>query len=434
MTMEVTRRRAAAVVALLLVAASSASAQEPVALTMDEVVQRTLQHSPQVVQAQGTVQTSELTERSAFGAYLPNLNLSTNASLASSRRFDNNTGTFISGSNDSYSAGLSSAVDLFTGGRRGAEMNRARAQTAASEASLIQQRYAVTRTAKAAFFDVLRAGDLIRTSEARRTRAEGGLQAAELRQRAGSGTRSDVLRAQLELTNARQALLQAENQKRTAMFALGRLVGLDGPVDASQTEPLVVRELPFDRDQLVAMAVAQSPAVVSALADERAAQAGVRVSRSQYLPSLSLSGSYNWANDVASFSNVNGSWSTRLGLSFPVFNRFAREETNERSQVQARVAQYQLDDARRGARADIERVLGALETARQQIVLAEEALGVAEEDLRVQQERYRLNVATILEQVTSQENLVGAEINVISARYNYQLALAELEALIGREL
>jgi len=437
MRKQVTRRRAAfitTVFAVLVPAAAQAQQAEPVSMTMDEVVRRTLLQSPQMQQAMATVQTSELTERNAFGAYLPNLNFSSGASLASSRRFDSNTGTFVNGSNDSYSAGLSTGVDLFTGGRRGAEMSRARAQTAASEASLIEQRYAVTRTAKSAFYDVLRAADVIRTAEARLKRAQEGLDAAELRQRAGSGTRSDVLRAQLELTNSRQALLQSQNTKRTAMFALGRLVGHDGPVEATQAEPLTVTELPFDRAQLVEMAVAQSPAVVAALADERAAQAGVRVSRAQYLPSLSMSGSYNWANEAASFNNVNGSWSTRLNLSFPVFNRFAREDANERARTQARVAQYQLEDARRAARADIERVLGALETARQQIELAEEALAVAEEDLRMQQERYRLNVATILEQVTSQENLVAAEIDVISARYDYQLALAELEALIGREL
>ena len=59
---------------------------------------------------------------------------------------------------------------------------------------------------------------------------------------------------------------------------------------------------------------------------------------------------------------------------------------------------------------------------------------VAEEDLRVQQDRYRLGASTILDQIQSQENLVQAETDVVTTRYDYQIARAELEALLGRAL
>lgn len=415
-------------------AQASAQAQDTVSMTLDEVIQHTLANSPQMAQAEGGVQTAGSAELTAIGAFLPSLSFSSGASLSKAERFDPNLGTTISGSSDSYSAGLSTSIDLFTGGRRGAQLAQSRAQTDAAEASLREQRYAIQRNAKAAFYDVLRATDLIRSAQARLARAEESQAAAQLREQAGSATRSDELRARLEVANSRQALLQAENQKRSAMYALGRLVAVDGPVDASAAEPIEPRELALTRQQIIDEAVSQSPAVITAITNERVAGYGVRTARAQYLPSLSGSGSYNWSNTDPSFSGVRGSWSTRLSLSFPVFNRFAREESYERATVQARVAQYQLDDAQRAARANVERVLGSLETARLQIGLAEESLDVATEDMRVQEERYRLGVATILERVTSQENLVSAEAALIAARYDYQLALAELEALVGREL
>ncbi|HSJ25936.1 MAG TPA: TolC family protein [Longimicrobiales bacterium] len=414
--------------------AVSAQAQEVTSMTLDEVVQRALLTSPQIAQAAGNVQTSATAERTSMGQFLPNLNVSSGATLASTNRFDPNLGTTISGSSDSYSAGISTSLDLFTGGRRGADLARSRAQTSAAEAALIEQRYAVTRNAKAGYYDVLRATDVIRSAEARLARAEQVLEAAERRSQVGSGTRSDLLRSQLEVNNARQALLQAQNQKRNAMFNLGRVVGVDGPVDAAHEQPLEPAELPLTREELLELVMAASPAVVTAQASEVAASASVRSARSQYLPNLSSSGSYNWANDEPSFNDVRGSWSMRLSMSFPVFNRFQREETIERAQVQASLARIQLDDARRFARVNLERVLGALETAAQQIALAEQALEVAMEDSRVQEERYRLGVSTILEQVTSQENIVAAEAALIAARYDYQLARAELEALIGRDL
>jgi outer membrane protein len=419
-----------AVVAL----ASAAQAQEPVSMSLDEVVRRALLNSPQIAQAAGNVQTATTAERTSMGAFLPNLNVSSGATLQSTNRFDPSLGTTIAGSSDSYSAGVSTSLDLFTGGRRGADLARSRAQTDAAEAAFVEQRYAVTRNAKAGYYDVLRASETIRSAEARLVRAEQVLEAAERRNQVGSGTRTDMLRAQLELTNARQALLLAQNQKRNAMFNLGRLAGVDGPVDAAHDEPVEPSALPLSREALLDMVLAASPAVISAQASETAAAATVRAARSQYMPSLSSSGSYNWANDAPSLNDLRGSWSMRLNLSFPVFNRFQREENVERAQVQASLARIQLEDARRLARVNLERVLGALETAAQQIELAQQALAMAEEDARVQQERYRLGVSTILEQVTSQENIVSAEANLIAARYDYQLARAELEALIGRDL
>jgi outer membrane protein len=432
-----TRRGAASLLWFVMAAAVSspaARAQEPVALSMEEVIQRALQYSPQVAQAQGTVHLSGTAERTALGSFLPSLSVSSGASVASTQRFDPNMGTTVTGSSDSYNAGVSSGIDLFTGGRRSAELTRSRAQTDAAEASLIEQRYAVTRNAKAAYFDVLRGADLIRSAEARQVRAAQVLEAAGRRAQVGTGTRSDVLRAQLELTNARQALLQATNQKRNAMYSVGRLVGIDGPVDARDSQALVVTELSLSREQLLDMVLQQSPAVATAMANERATAASVSASRAQYFPTLSGSAGYNWFNDAPSFNDLQGSWSLRLNMSFPVFNRFQREESIERSQVQASIARIQLDDTRRLARANLERTLGSLETAQQQIELATQALEVAEEDLRMQQERYRLGVSTILDQVTSQENMVRAEADLIAARYDYQLARADLEALIGREL
>ena len=70
----------------------------------------------------------------------------------------------------------------------------------------------------------------------------------------------------------------------------------------------------------------------------------------------------------------------------------------------------------------------------QRIELARENARVAQEDLRVQEERYRLASTTSLDRITSQVTVAQAEADLVAARYDYQIARAELEALIGREL
>jgi outer membrane protein TolC len=86
------------------------------------------------------------------------------------------------------------------------------------------------------------------------------------------------------------------------------------------------------------------------------------------------------------------------------------------------------------SRAESLRLLGGLHVAEQDVALTVEAVRVATEDLRVITVRYRGGIATILDQLTSQQNLVQAELDLVSARFTYQVTRATLEALLGREL
>jgi outer membrane protein TolC len=409
--------------------------QAPVrTVTLQEAVDMTLRNSPVMAQRRGAVGISESSERTTVGDFLPSLSFSSGASLASTERFDSNTGVVVSGSSDSYNARLSSSLTLFDAGRRFAARSQAKAQTAQAEANLVEQQFAVTLNAKQAFFNVIRLGENIRVVDANLERAQQTLTAAKQRFAVGSATTSDTLRAQLEVNQARQAVLQVESQRRSAMYTLGALVGLDGPVAADTTTPTNPEPLTTSDDDLVQFAITASPAVRTAQLTVEANDAATRVVRAQWWPTLSTSGSLTWSNQTASFAGGRNSWNTGLSLSYPLFNGFAREDANERAGINLRVSQSQFEDARRQARADAQRAIDAVRLAEQQIVLAREAIAVAEEDLRVQQVRYQLNASTILDQIASRAALVQSELNFISARYDYLIARAELEALIGREL
>ena len=78
--------------------------------------------------------------------------------------------------------------------------------------------------------------------------------------------------------------------------------------------------------------------------------------------------------------------------------------------------------------------LRTLETQEQAIGIAREAVGVAEEDLRFIRERYAVQMASALDVITSQVALDQAEADLVSARYDYMLAKAELESIVGRSL
>jgi outer membrane protein TolC len=170
----------------------------------------------------------------------------------------------------------------------------------------------------------------------------------------------------------------------------------------------------------------------------------VGVNRAQYFPTVTGSFSQNWSGPVSTGIDSatgrqntitwRGQWSARLSLSWSIFNGFTREATLTRSVVAREAAEAQAADARRGASAQLTQQLAAYESAGTRIGITVASRAAAAEDLRVVQERYRLGAATILEVLTSQVTLDQAEVDAVQAQFDFLVARAQLEALMGRNL
>jgi len=399
-------------------------------LDLASVVARALAVSPTVALGAAGVRTARSEGRVAKGAYLPTLGASSTA-----LRSDMTTTPPVGSSGaTSYSAGLSSSLEVFTGGRRGAELARTGADLEAAVAIDVTQRFQTTLTAERAFYEALRGRDLLTVAESRIARAEQGLRYAQDRGRAGTATKSDELRARLELTTARQQALAARDTLQTAAYSLGRLVGADVPIGARPPASLEPRPLALSDEQVVQLATSAAPAVQAAQASARASEAATRSARSLYAPDVKLLGGYNVANQTSLIGAVRPGWQVALGASLPIFNGYQREDAITRSEALAEVSRVTALDATRQARTDAARLLSALRLSEENIALANEAVTAAQEDLRVQTERYRAGIATSLDQLTSELAVTQAELGLVAAHYTYQITRVTLEALVGRTL
>jgi outer membrane protein TolC len=121
-------------------------------------------------------------------------------------------------------------------------------------------------------------------------------------------------------------------------------------------------------------------------------------------------------------------------LSWTLFNGFAREQQQVSAAVSRDVAKARADDTRRQVNASLTQQIAAVTTAFAKLDITASTVAAASEDLRVQQERYRVGAATILDLLTSQANLTQAQQNQVQARFDYLIARAQLEALVGRTL
>jgi outer membrane protein TolC len=433
----------ACLVAILTLPALAYAQQRPDSLrtvTLSEALAAAAQVSPALAAGHALVSSARADRLTVTGEYLPSLGVASSAVRGTTVQGANGVtnGVPVSSTvrplDNLYGSGISAALPVFTGGRRGAERRSADARQAAADAGLTAAEFDVRLATKQAYFNVLRAGELVEVATAQVAQAERAMRDADSRLRAGTTTRSDVLRARVALATARDALATAGSDRTASRFALARAVGSDVPVDAAPVPDDDSLPLPVSRDSLVRYAVGAAPAARAATASAESADAAIRAARAQYLPTVLASGGYGWLEQRSVNPRPVGGWTLQMGVSYPLFNGFQREAAVTRAQALAQAAHATALDAERGVRSDAVRSYDEATVAAQRIGFAREAVSAAREDLRVQELRYRAGASTFLDEVTSQLNLAQAETSLVEARYDYQIARAMLERVLGREL
>ena len=314
------------------------------ALTLAEALALAEKNAPDVVQAMGNVRSAGAGVRAAWGTFLPTVSSSANYGSSFSdgpSRTDPITGEVISGSSSSRSLSLggSAQIDLFTGFSRGANLSSSRANRTDAEAALaVAESQSALQTTNQ-FLLALQVADLVRVRNDAIRRAQGKLAIANAKLLTRAITIADSLQAMVDLTRAQLALLTEQRNLADAEANLARFVGMDGRVAAVADSSLFRLAAIGDTAALLAEAQDRSPAVVRAGAQVRAAKANVSVVRATYLPRVSLSAGTSFSgSDRSDFALFNGR-SVNLGLSWPLFNGFARERDLVARQVALEAAE-----------------------------------------------------------------------------------------------
>lgn len=400
-------------------------------ITLEEALQRASQLDPDYVSALGQVGDAAWVRRSArLAFFLPSIQVQTSDTRFSSEFFNIGTGELASRIVDFRLAG---SYTLFRGGSKLAELRQANAELESAEADEVEARFQTALGTESDYYDVLLQRELTRVSRERVRRAEEQLAVARARVLSGAAVQTDSLQLLLELTRAQVDLLRQRAALKIARLQLGRRVGADGPVDAASIDTLPPRPLPLTEQEAAAEALARSPRVVTARADERAATASVTAARGGYLPQVDLFGQLT-SFDEGFFPNATTRSLVGFRVTVPIWNNAQREVQLSRVLTSRNVAQAALDDTQRGVRRDVIEAYENYNTARASTALAARAVLVARENLRVQQERYRVGSTTIIDLIAAQVGLTEAEAELAEARNGVRLALAGLEAVLGRRL
>ena len=407
-------------------------------ISLDEAVRLAQRNSPTTVQAAGTVRSNAASVRSAYLSFIPSVSFSTGASKQSGDRLGPQ-GTVVPYvvSSYQYSSGMNMNVDLFDGGNRFFKLRAAKANVEAAEANATLQEYNVALNVKQQFYAVLAARESESAAKSQLDQAQEQLKTASAKVAAGAATKSDSLRAIIQVGNAQLALIQAQNNLNIANASLTRLVATPFVVTAAESDTTLAIALTVDSTEITALAT-HGPAVMQSEQAYAAARANVRGSLTPYLPTISARFSRNGAGQDSRFGWGDAQYpyaqTLSFNLSFPFFNQGTREEQIVRSRVAEDVAQAQLRDTRLLAQQQLTQYLSSFRTAEQRVQIQLASVAAAEEDLRVQQRRYQLGASTFLDVLNSQVTLNQARAALIQARFDARVAKAQIETLTGKDM
>jgi outer membrane protein len=371
-------------------------------------------------------------------SFIPTLSFNSGASKQNGDRFDSQ-GQLVpfTGAAWQYSSGLAMNIDLFDGGNRFYRLRGAKANVTASEANETLQQYNVSLNVKQQYYAVLAARESEGAAKAQLDQATEQLKTATARVAAGAATKSDSLRAIIQVGNAQLSLIQARNNLNIANASLTRLVATPFIVTAQPNDTTEAIELAADSAEVAALAL-RGPAVQQSEASYSAARASVRSAITPYMPTVSLrfnrggngtDSRFGWGDNRYAYSQTMS-----FNMQFPFFNQGTREEQVVRSRVAEDVAQAQLRDARFLAQQQLVQYLSAFRSAEQRVQIQLASVEAAEEDLRVQQRRYSLGASTFLDVLTSQVTLNQARGALIQARFDARVAKAQIETLTGKDM
>jgi outer membrane protein TolC len=223
----------------------------------------------------------------------------------------------------------------------------------------------------------------------------------------------DVLRAEVQLANDKQALLVAQNQYKQTLLVLARNLGMSPGTPLEIAETLQFRALPTEQtDVLLPAALLARSDYLSLASQRRQLVEQQRASRARFYPKVSINGNYGGIG--RSIGGVQGTGLLQGQIDFTLFDRDRQGEADE---LAARIKGIddRIADMRRGVEEDVREAVLNLESAAEQVSVAKDGQQLAQRELELAQDRFAQGTANNVEVVTAQDELARAQENYILA-------------------
>ncbi|MBN2184372.1 MAG: TolC family protein [Candidatus Krumholzibacteriota bacterium] len=411
-------------------------------LSLNECIEIALVNNPDIHVAKESVKKNDSSVKYSYGNLLPNLSAAVSSGHVyygpSSVQFDSQGRPVQTSGFDynNYGFRLTSDLVLFDGGGNISRINSARHSREAAKEQLQYSKDMLTADVIRSYYYLVRSKMLYIVQEESMEQAARNLSRSEALLEVGSATRADVLKAKVRHSNTRLTMISTRNQIELAREDLTALLNIDPGRVIDVDTSLVIDITEPDPETEIDFAIDHRADLKSLEYSKKAAKSGITNARSGWFPVLGASFGYYWNDrqwaDNLNFFKEEYQWNITGYISLNIFDRFLTSTNITSAKADYRIAEYNLEKYRLIAVKEIKSLMFGIREATERMAVAAETVEQANEDVRLAEERYRVGAGTMLETIDAQVALTQAKADVIEAKCDYLVAVADLARATGR--
>ncbi|MFK0729832.1 MAG: TolC family protein [Gloeotrichia echinulata GP01] len=333
--------------------------------------------------------------------------------------------------NTLFSGTAQLTYNLYTSGSRLAAIGVAEEQVRSSELAVESRSEEIRLNVSTEYYDLQQADEQVRIAQSAVKNAEASLRDAEALERAGVGTRFDVLRSQVNLANATQDLTNAISQQQVARRRLATRLSVPQSVNITTADPVKLAGLwNQSLEQSIVLAFQNRPELQQQLAQRNISEQRRREALAALGPQVSLIASYSLLDQFNDSVSIADGYSVGVRATLNLFDGGAAKARAAQQKANIAIAETNFAEQRNQIRFQVEQAFSTQQSNLENVNTASTALEQAREALRLARLRFQAGVGTQTDVINSENDLTRAEGNRIRAILDYNRALANLQRAV----
>ncbi len=402
-------------------------------LTLDRCIGIALKMHPGIAAAKGSVAASESRIGQSRADYYPRINWSSSYSRISSpsRESLNVAGSSsgrTGGSFDEYFTGFNLSQTIYDFGKTPVQVKIGNLNLDSSRSDLENVTEQVILNVKQAYYGAVQAkyNRIVAEETVKQTLQH--LEQAKGFFEVGTRPKFDVIRAEVDLSNARLNLIQNENALRLAIVNLNNAMGLPAAPEYTLDENISFAEYEITAEEVLSKAYINRPDIQSIAAQRQAAESSIELAKTGYYPVLSGNAGYGWSGE---HFPLDHGWNVGAVISFPLFSGFLTKYQVEEARANLNILKANEESLRQTVFLEVQQSYLALKAAEEAIPTAKLVVEQAQENLDIANGRYTAGVGNPIEVTDAEVGLANARTSYIQALHDFKVAQASLEKAMG---
>ncbi len=396
-------------------------------ITLPEAIDTAFRNNRQVQAARLTIARSQTGIAGAQAAQAVQVGLTSTLQNQGSPLVIGNQPQFGNSSTTDVQGRVQAIYNVLSAGRNQSSVRAAEEQVRFDRLDLIRVEQLVRGQVITAYYDLQGADSAVIINQAAVTDATRSLSDAQLQERAGVGTRFDILRAQVQLATANQDLANAQGQQQTARKRIAQILVVDQNTEFRAAD--TVRESGnwnYSLEDSVVLAFKNRPEAKQQLSLRQISEQQQIIASAADSAQVNLVASYGLGKSLTTSTSAQDNYSIGAQLRWNFLDGGAAGASSNREKVNQQIYENQFTTTRNQIRFEVEQAYFSLGSSQRNIATSTQALRQAEESLKLARLRFQAGVGTQTDVIQAQTELARARGNRVTAILNYNRALSSL--------